>query len=179
MDTTFPCPLFPADPIDDSPLLLCASSTRDAAQQPTIKGTQKSTFTKDTNSAARLLQFPSRYIRSTEPNETHRQRTTVAMCSDGFVGAELNVQCTKSPIAPRTGDLNRTRRTVPKRAGLFLAHGSLPAPPELCEGVAPMEERYQSSGNWTQSQTSSHIGDTLHLVHCVFLGIKESHKWNA
>ncbi|KAJ4989146.1 hypothetical protein SVAN01_05408 [Stagonosporopsis vannaccii] len=134
----FEFPVNPSDPIENSRLLSCMSSTRYPTQRPSRQRIQKPILTNDT-SAAKMLKERGSHFRFAQLNGVGRQRNEAAMCTDGFVGVELISVLTKKLTKPRIGNIERAKRRVPRIRGLFLVRGSLPSPhSELCGDAETM-----------------------------------------
>lgn len=148
------------DPIEDNQLLLRAPVTRDSAHRPTIYCSQIPTLADNVDAASRTQKYHTKHFQLTNLNGVRIEKSGVAMCSDGFVGAELNVQSTKITKRPRPATTDHRKRRKPNHEGLSLARGCLPAPPlEPFRGVTSVRSYFAHTEDCSSAETSARTGD--------------------
>ncbi|KAJ8116943.1 hypothetical protein OPT61_g1741 [Boeremia exigua] len=160
-DRACPTPVSAIDPIEDGQVMSNAPFSRKLPERPVVHRVQKPTPTKDANAAARIPRLRPDHLHATNRSRALNSIPSFAMCSDGFVGAELSVQSTKRIPRPRINTTNRRGLNVLDRGGLNLAHGFLPAPPlEPCEVALIMENQRTHTEDRMSNQVSSRMEET-------------------
>lgn len=143
-------PVTIVDRIEDSQLLPCAPTRVSHRQSVTQRaGTSVPKKHAHIASPARFLRGQSSCLHSAKPGGLRQQRSEeseFALCSDGFVGAELRIQLTESVTRQRTTKTQHPRKGEIALNELNLAFGNLPAPPSTEYEEASTSETQLTAG---------------------------------
>ncbi|KAH6614218.1 hypothetical protein C7974DRAFT_72912 [Boeremia exigua] len=160
-------PVAATEAIEDSQVqaLSRVPSKRKAPERPLTQRVQKPAPTTNAIAPAQMFRGPFTQFRFAQLSGAHSRRSSIATCSDGFVGEELSVQVTKRPLTPQNSSAGRTKRVALNRRGLFLSQGSLPEPSLGPSGDTVMMEDWPTNTEVRMSaRTPSCTEEALHCL---------------